>query len=394
MSKSCVLARHGLSIETNGTLMPCCQFYEKGPDGNQTHTFREYPQWRIKMDQLAEDLDNGITDVRCSQCWHDEDLGYDSLRTMSNKRHQNADVANAKKNRAFFNRHTTPWHVEFKLGNFCNLRCIMCGPYSSSSIWTEFIKNKQSYNSIGIKWNPPTGEHKWWETEAFADFCGKILPTVRYLHFSGGEPFMVPGLADILRQVADPSVVDLLFVTNMTQLDDTVLELIKQFKSVNFAISLEGAGHHNNYVRYGSDFTIIEQNLARVRNIIPAQTQMIVNHTFQHTSIYTLPLLLEWCNTQKLKLHFSLYGGDKYMKINSVPPTDIEKFKTCIDQLVIAPDTKTYINQVVGDYCYDPASNVEFRRYTDMLDSIRGTSFDTTFTPSPSCRITGTAWPT
>ena len=382
MSKSCVLARHGISVETNGTLRPCCQFYELLQDKQKFYTFHEYSQWRIEMDKLSNDLDAGIEDPRCHQCWHDENIGYRSLRTISNKRYQDADKKNTKKNRAFFNRHTTPWHVEFKLGNFCNLQCIMCSPYSSSSIWTEFIKNKPSYNSVNIYWDPPTGEHKWWETNAFAEFCGKILPTVRYLHFSGGEPFMVPGLANILNQVANPDTVDLLFVTNMTQVNDTVLELIKKFKSVNFAVSLEGIGHHNDYVRYGSDFAVIERNLDRVKNLIPGQTHLIVNHTFQHTSIYSLPLLIEWCNTQKLNMHFSLHGGNEYMKINSVPPADIEKFKTHINQLSIAPDIKSYIDQVVGDYCYDPALNAQFRKYTDMLDNIRGNNYNLTFNPA------------
>ena len=375
MSKSCVLARHGMSVESNGTLMPCCQFYEKEHDGNQAYTFREYPQWRIEMDQLAEDLDNGIKDARCAQCWHDEDLGYDSLRTASNDRHRYIDADKKNQN-------TDPWHVEFKLGNFCNLRCIMCSPYSSSSIWTEFIKNKSSYNSVGIKWGPLSGEHKWWETDAFAEFSSKTLSTVRYLHFSGGEPFMVPGLADMLSQVPEPSTVDLLFVTNMTMLDDTVLELIKQFKSVNFAVSLEGTGRHNDYVRYGSDFAVIEKNIERVKNLIPGQTSLVVNHTFQHTSIYSLPQLIEWCDNQKFDIHFSKHGGPDYMKINSVPPADIKKFKTWIDQSLTNPDTKSYINQIINSYHYDLTLMRPFRRYIGMIDSIRGTSFAATFNPS------------
>jgi hypothetical protein len=182
--------------------------------------------------------------------------------------------------------------------------------------------------------------------------------------------------------VVDPGVVDLLFVTNMTTVKDNVLALIKRFKSVNFAVSLEGTGQHNNYVRFGSDFATIEQNLARVRNIIPNQTRMIVNHTFQHTSIYSLPQLIEWCNLQQLDIHFSLHGGLDYMKINSVPPADVEKFKTQLDQLSMSPETKSYIDQVVDQYCYDPKLNAQYRRYTDMLDSIRGTSFAATFAPS------------
>jgi sulfatase maturation enzyme AslB (radical SAM superfamily) len=325
------------------------------------------------MDQLSADLDNGIKDARCQQCWHDEDLGYDSLRTTSNTRHRYTNKTN---------QNTDPWHVEFKLGNFCNLRCIMCGPDSSSSIWAEYSQNEDRYRSVGIAWNPPGGEHKWWETEAFAEFCSKTLPTVRYLHFSGGEPFMVPGLGRILNQVADPSVVDLLFVTNMTMINDTVLALIKRFKSVNFAVSLEGTGQHNDYVRGGSDFATIERNLDRVRNVIPNQTHVIVNHTFQHTSIYSLPLLIEWCDNQKVDIHFSLHGGKEYMKINSVPSADMEKFKTWINQSLTKPKIKSYINQVVDNYCYDPRLNAWYRLYTDMLDSVRGTNFDATFAPA------------
>jgi len=335
------------------------------------------------MDKLSNDLDAGIEDPRCHQCWHDENIGYRSLRTMSNTRHQDADKKNTKKNRAFFNRHTSPWHVEFKLGNFCNLRCIMCSPYSSSSIWTEYIKNKPSYNSANIYWDPPTGEHKWWESNDFTEFCGRILPTVRFLHFSGGEPFMVPGLANMLNQVTEPKNVDLLFVTNMTMIDNTVLELIKQFKSVNFAISLEGTDQHNDYIRYGSDFTVIEKNIDRVRNLIPGQTHLIVNHTFQHTSIYSLPALIDWCHDQNFNIHFSLHGGEDYMRINSVPPADMARFKDQIEQsLTVDPDVKSYALNVIKDYQYDSELNAKFRRYTNMIDGVRGNNYNLTFDPT------------
>jgi sulfatase maturation enzyme AslB (radical SAM superfamily) len=225
-------------------------------------------------------------------------------------------------------------------------------------------------------------EHKWWETLEFKKFYTKALSTATYLHFSGGEPFMVPGLVDILSSVPDPKTVDLLFVTNMTMLNDKALPLIETFKSVSFAVSLEGVGHHNDYVRYGSDFATIEKNLLRIKDLIPNQTWMSINHTFQHTSIYSLPALIDWCCAHGFLLHFSLHGGEEYMRINSVPPSDMAQFKTWIDQSSTKPEIKSYIDQVIDSYCYDPALNVQFRRYTDMLDSIRGTSFEATFTPS------------
>lgn len=370
MTKSCVLARHGLSIETSGNLLPCCQFRERPHDGHKSYTIRDYSQWRVEMDSLAADLDAGIEDPRCYQCWYDENLGYSSLRTTSNKRH--GDAAN-----------TDPWHVEFKLGNFCNLRCIMCSPYSSSSIWSEFIQNKAEYNSVGVNWSVASSEHKWWDSDAFKEFYLKVLPTVTYLHFTGGEPFMVPGLVDILSSVPDPPAVELLFVTNMTTINDATLLLLKKFKSVNFVISLEGTGKQNDYIRFGSDFLTIEDNLKKVKSVLNEKLELGVNHTFQHTSIYSLPALIDWCCIQNIKLHFSLHGGEEYMRINSVPPADMSRFKDQIEQsLTVKPDVKSYVLNVIKDYHYDSELNDKFRQYTNMIDSIRGNNYNLTFDPA------------
>jgi len=370
MTKSCVLARHGISVETNGTLRPCCQFHELPQDEHKFYTFHEYSQWRIEMDKLSNNLDAGIEDSRCHQCWHDENIGYSSLRTISNKRHGVA--AN-----------TDPWHVEFKLGNFCNLRCIMCSPYSSSSIWSEFIQNKAKYNSVNINWESPAGEHKWWDSDAFKEFYLKVLPTITYLHFTGGEPFMVPGLVDILSSVPDPTTVELLFVTNMTTINDATLLLLKKFKSVNFVISLEGTGKQNDYIRFGSDFLTIEDNLKKVKSVLNEKLELGVNHTFQHTSIYSLPALIDWCHDQNFNIHFSLHGGEEYMRINSVPPADMARFKDHIEQsLTVKSDVKSYVLNVIKDYQYDSELNDKFRKYTDMLDNIRGNNYNLTFNPA------------
>ena len=374
MTKSCVLARHGMSVETDGTLFPCCQFRGKKHDGHLVYTFLEYPQWRKVMNQLAHDLDSGIEAPGCDQCWHDEKLGYDSLRIISN-RHHHKDSDN-----------TDPWHVEFKLGNFCNLKCIMCSPYSSSSIWSEYLQNKTAYRSIDIVWTKPGAagamEQKWWTTPAFKEFSEKILSSVNFLHFTGGEPFMVPEVENMLKAVPDPAQVDLLFVTNLTIINDFTLDLIKEFRSVSIVVSLEGTGKKNNYVRFGSDFSLIEHNLEKIKNILQHKLDLGVNHTFQHTSIYCLPELIDWCHNQGLPLHFSSHSGPEHMRINSVPPADIEKFKLWIGQAAIVdPAVRSYITNALVDYQYSPDLNSKFRQYTSMLDSIRGNNFDSTFKP-------------
>ena len=152
---------------------------------------------------------------------------------------------------------------------------------------------------------------------------------------------------------------------------------------MDFAISLEGVGKHNDYVRYGSNFSDIEANLKKLKNIIKENLCINVSHTFQHTSIYSLPALIDWCYDQNFNIHFSLLGGEDYMRINSVPPADMARFKDQIEQsLTVKPDVRSYVLNVIKDYKYDSELNAKFRRYTNMIDSIRGNNYNLTFDPA------------
>ena len=368
MSHYCVLAERGISVDTDGTLNPCCQFHEEyQPGPQQKYSFRRYPEWRIEMERLSEDLRNDVKDVRCRHCWADEDLGYQSLRQQSNKLYQHSETQG-------------PIHVEVKLGNFCNLKCVMCSPYFSSSFETEFVQNRERFKEVGIHWEI-SKDPKWWASPEFKAFYDSILPSVELLHFTGGEPFMVPTLIDLLRQVPNKSRVRLLFVTNMTTLREDILEIFHEFASIGMVISLEGIGEKNDYVRSGSDFTVIQQNLQRLRQENYRDLKLTVNHVLQHTSVYSLPELVRWCRQHEMEMHFSSIFT-QHMTINSVPPEALAGFKSWMEN---SPDLedheRLYIQGSVDRYEFDPEAYAKFRKYMAMLDSIRGNDFEKTFSP-------------
>ena len=117
--------------------------------------------------------------------------------------------------------------LEVKPGNRCNLKCRICGVHNSSQ-WTKdaaAIENLKRHHSYPIKFKDSeafatTKESDWIDDPEFWVNL-KGFEKIHYLHFMGGEPFMVPEHFKILeRMVADPTIdcstIDLGYNTNGT----------------------------------------------------------------------------------------------------------------------------------------------------------------------------------
>jgi MoaA/NifB/PqqE/SkfB family radical SAM enzyme len=82
--------------------------------------------------------------------------------------------------------------LDLKLGNICNLKCRICGSWSSSAFATEELQfmsaeeKKTSHHYIMLK------QGAWpRENTNFWDEIDRVLDQIRYIEFTGGEPFMI-----------------------------------------------------------------------------------------------------------------------------------------------------------------------------------------------------------
>ena len=128
MSNMCALP--WMSIETTalGEFRPCCLAEESitKPDGSlykvangdtiQDAFDSEY------MEQLRNDFLQGKKPDTCKKCWALESAGGYSKRMISNDKFKYTD-----KKLKF---------LDLKLGNICNLKCRICGVWSSSK-WAQ-----------------------------------------------------------------------------------------------------------------------------------------------------------------------------------------------------------------------------------------------------------------
>ena len=220
--KFCVLPWVSLETSPIGTVRPCCLAEEEIVDdsGNKfdlnTANFGS-----IQTSQYMQDLRQQFLDqkrpVACRKCWREESAGRTSKRmhTLDRLKHMIVDsdwTADAK----------PLMFLDLKLGNICNLKCRICGSWSSSTFATEELadlppdedrKSNHHYHMLKQGAWPNDNEQFWVD-------LANIMPNIRYIEFSGGEPFMVIQHFDILKNAVDTGIagnISLHYNTNATR---------------------------------------------------------------------------------------------------------------------------------------------------------------------------------
>jgi sulfatase maturation enzyme AslB (radical SAM superfamily) len=166
--------------------------------------------------------------------------------------------------------------------------------------------------------------------------------------------------------------------TNLTKFNERIYTALGRFRSVQVNASIEGVAEHNDYVRHGSQWHQLEETIVRLRtmpnvNILPV-------HVLQHTSVFTLPRLKAYCQSNNLQLKCcEVYhnSGHGILTIDSVSPADVAVF-----QQYLAQNPDPTFQAWVNKYNFNPEKHARYREYVALLDSIRNTDFDTVFHPN------------
>jgi sulfatase maturation enzyme AslB (radical SAM superfamily) len=370
--KFCPLIYNGLVVNTDGSLQPCCQY---SPIKNKNIKFTNYDDYKtIVRNKIHEDIISGKQHYGCHKCYHDEQVGNKSLRQQSLIRYSNF-ISN-------INIEQPLWDIEIRLGNFCNLKCLMCFPKSSSSINAERQSYKKEFSDLGLD----TGSGKfnyYWESDDFENFSNFLLKDIKKIRITGGEPFINPELDKILSKILNKNNdIELSFNTNLTLLPNNILEKLKYFKNLSISISLEGIENMNDYVRYPSKWFIIENNIQTLKQDVPL-ARIDIHHVLQHTSIYTLPKLYDFCKQNNFKLTYSTIDGIKRLTLSSAPPKDVDKFLQWAEKEFGLDDWNFILfKKTIEKYPFNENLYKEFMSYINLLDKIRNTDYIKTFNPS------------
>ena len=264
----CVLPWISLEASPIGTVRPCCLADDEIQDNTgkkfelTTADFADI-QNSNHMRSLREEFLAGQRPETCRKCWNEEDAGRTSKRmhTLDRLKHSLDDAWTTDAKPLMF--------LDLKLGNICNLKCRICGSWSSSQFAGEEIsftpraeqKSSLAYQMLRAGAWPKENEHFWQQIDS-------VIADIRYIEFTGGEPFMIDQHFDMLQHIVDRGIahqVEIHYNTNGTLFPDRGPDIWKHFKTVEIAFSVDDIGPRFEYQRSNASWGTVKDNINRFR---------------------------------------------------------------------------------------------------------------------------------
>jgi MoaA/NifB/PqqE/SkfB family radical SAM enzyme len=326
--KFCVLPWVSLETSPVGTVRPCCLAEDELVDdtGNKfdlaTAEFSTI-QNSLSMQELRQAFIDGKQPQTCRKCWREERAGRTSKRmhTLDRLKHMLAKetewTAEAK----------PLMFLDLKLGNICNLKCRICGSWSSSTFATEELNwlgpdanKKASHHYTMLKqgaW-PRENPTFWREIEQVSDH-------IEYIEFTGGEPFMIQEHFDMLQGLVDRGLaggIEIHYNTNGTQWPEQGPEIWRHFRTVEIAFSIDDVGDRFEYQRSNAVWDEVEENIARfqqLRQELP-NIRLQVCSTVNVFNVLYLPELAAWNYAQGFDyVYWNMMHEAYYFSISTLP---------------------------------------------------------------------------
>jgi len=268
--KFCVLPWVSLEASPIGTVRPCCLADDELCDNEDnkfnlaTADFADI-QDSNQMRELRSKFLAGQQPATCRKCWNEEDAGRTSKRMHTLNRLKNMGIDNT------WTENAKPlMFLDLKLGNICNLKCRICGSWSSSKFAVEELAHSsgdilkdRNYHYIMLqkgRW-PRENQQFWSEIDS-------VLTDIRYIEFTGGEPFLIQEHFDMLQGIVDRGIahnVEIHYNTNGTQYPEHAVDIWKHFQTVEIAFSIDDVGDRFEYQRSNAVWSEVLVNIGRFK---------------------------------------------------------------------------------------------------------------------------------
>ena len=304
-NKFCVLPWVSLEASPIGTVRPCCLATEEIRDnlGNKfdlnNASLNDITNSN-DMNRMRKAFLNGWKPDVCKRCWSEEDAGRTSKRMHTLDRLK--DIL--KKETIWTEDPKDLYFLDLKLGNICNLKCRICGSWSSSTYAGEELKvlpkseRKTSFHREMVQkgaW-PRNSETFWKDLKEHVD-------TIRYLEFTGGEPFMIKEHFEFLNTLIDMNVsqnIEIHYNTNGTIYPKEAENIWYHFKHVEIAFSIDATKERFEYQRTEAKWNEVEANIAKFKTLREQFTNISLQvcSTINIFNVMYLDELAEWIDKQ------------------------------------------------------------------------------------------------
>jgi len=358
---------------TDGSALLCCiSSAEKDLNYNKLSLTEAWNSDHFKS--ARKTMLEGKQFKNCIACYKEEAVGIYSHRQIENHIWRNKlgdqfinDLINDTNFDGSVNHNWIT--LDLRLGNTCNLQCIMCRPIDSSK-WVKHANILKQELKTDARWDwkhkvesYSTNNFEWYKDEDFLKEFYESSKDLRHIIFGGGEPLYIKEHKEILKKLVetgDSKHIELRYHTNGTIYDKEVVDLWTKFKYVDVMISLDGAKDVNDYIRYPADWETIEQNL-HLYDTTPEMIDIKILCTVQATNIFYLPEFAEWLLNQN-------YQKISKPRLDGIFHTGILHFPHYLCAKALSKEDKIKVTEKINLFADKHKNNASIQRVRKLID--------------------------
>jgi organic radical activating enzyme len=290
------------------------------------------------MSQLRQAFLAGKQPATCRKCWNEERAGRTSKRmhTLDRLKHIIPDQEWTQDAKPLV-------FLDLKLGNICNLKCRICGSWSSSQFAAEELhftpaehkKSSQHYHMLQAGAWPRENTAFWKEVD-------QVLEQIRYIEFTGGEPFMIREHFDMLQGIVDRGIagqVEIHYNTNGTHWPESAPDIWRHFKTVEIAFSIDDVAERFEYQRTNASWSEVCDNIAKFRALRQHSTnvQLQVCSTVNVFNVWYLDSLAAWIDDQHFDfVYWNMLHEPYYWSVSTLPESAKQLAITTLSQAQVS----------------------------------------------------------
>jgi hypothetical protein len=385
----CMLPWVHFHMWPDSKVFPCCISDSFFPVAKYEGSLKEV--WNSpKMRELRRDMLIDRSTSACGRCYELEAVGVQSLRTCSNDSFgKHFDAVETTQEDGTVDKIQLRY-LDVRFSNLCNFKCRTCGP-DLSSAWVD------DHNALHGKlpWKVlKVGSRLWEELEP-------LLEQVETAYFAGGEPI----ICDELYQILDHWIkighlnVALGYTTNFSILkykDKNVLDYWKKFPNTRISASLDDSGERAEYLRKGTQWSLIEANRKQMLKECP-EIYFEITPTIGLYNVWHFPVFhMDWVSRGLVEIdniRLNLVTKPVNLSVSILPKAMRNKlvgvWEKALAELTTLAASKgkdipnvqqgytAVINMLKNDECTESLDS--FWKYSDSLDELRNEKIFSTF---------------
>jgi len=298
----CILPWIHFHALPNKKVLPCCMGESNKPLGTTDSesilsmmNSEEYKKLRLNML-------NGVKSEECKRCYDIESYGSWSLRQSQNTVRGKAslDLVEATKSDGSIDTFKLKY-LDIRFSNICNMKCRSCGPEFSSLHAQEYADKKWTKEHLKIWFNMDDIVSSCNENQLLMEKLKPYLKDTEEVYFAGGEALITPEHYELLdfwlkHKKYD---IDITYTTNFSVFkykNKNVINYWKKFKKVKIYASLDANGSLAEYLRKGTEWEEIENNVKRIKEEVP-HVEFNLTPTISIWNVHNFPdFFKDWVN--------------------------------------------------------------------------------------------------